>query len=79
MTEADDETEVTRMAKPTVPTILDINAVAARCGVRREWIEKLRGRGDMPDPDVVLGNTPGWLETTIDPWWQSRTHRARGG
>lgn len=43
---------------------------------------RYRGRGDLPAPDVMLGRSPGWHESTIREWQAvrpGRTGRPRKG
>ncbi len=47
------------------PAILDRSAVAARLGIQPNTVTDNVRRGVMPPPDVMLGRTPGWFETTI--------------
>lgn len=48
--------------------LLDISAVARRRGVTTSTIRAYLSRGQMPAPDIRLGQTPGWLPQTIDAW-----------
>jgi predicted DNA-binding transcriptional regulator AlpA len=61
--------------KPKIPQILDIPAVAERIGVSRQWVDQMRTNGELPDPDIVLGQSPGWLVATIDEWDSKRSRR----
>jgi predicted DNA-binding transcriptional regulator AlpA len=43
--------------------------VADGLGVSRDTINSYRTRGYMPEPDVVIGGSPGWMLETIL-WWR---------
>lgn len=45
---------------------LSIAEVAERCGLAEQTIRVYRSRGQMPTPDMHIGNTPGWLPETIE-------------
>lgn len=49
-------------------TILDVPALAKRLNVREETVYIYRARSYLPPEDVMLGNSPGWYESTIDIW-----------
>lgn len=58
---------------------LDLAAVAARLGVTYDTVTAYRSRGDMPEPDIMLGASPGWLPKTIEAWIKNRPGRGVGG
>ena len=64
-------------ANADLPAIFDIEEAADHLGVSRQWLDTLRSRGQMPDPDVTLGQSPGWLLGTLDEWWVTRPKRGR--
>ncbi|MCX4470434.1 hypothetical protein OOK41_08960 [Micromonospora sp. NBC_01655] len=51
---------------------LDSAALAARLGIKPASIHRMRSRGDLPEPDRVIGRSPAWLPATIDRWQASR-------
>lgn len=67
---------------------LDIAAVARLAGVSPSTIRSYRaldGREErahlprlMPEPDITLGQSPGWLPATIDAWLAARPGRGTG-
>lgn len=46
-------------------TILDRTALAARLGVRPNTVTDAVRAGTIRPPDVRLGQTPGWYESTV--------------
>lgn len=56
-----------------LPTILDMGEAADLLGVSKVWLHKLRQADEMPPPDVVLGQSSGWLEETLLEWWDERS------
>lgn len=63
-------------AEQTPEQLLDLHAVARRIKVTYRTIRAYRSRpGCMPAPDFVLGVSPGWRESTIDRWIQTRSGR----
>jgi len=50
------------------PKLLSMREVAERSGLAEQTIRVYRSRGTLPEPDQMIGSTPGWLEATIDPW-----------
>lgn len=65
--------------KPAPTTYLDMPAVAARLDVTESTIRKYRSQGRLPEPDIMLGQSPGWRATTIDAWIKARPGRGVGG
>lgn len=58
---------------------LDSAALADRLGIKVRSIHRMRSRGDLPDPDRVIGRSPAWRPSTIDRWQASRPgHGWRG-
>jgi hypothetical protein len=45
--------------------------VAERIGVKPDTL----GRYALPEPDVMIGDTKGWAERTIDDWHTERPGR----
>ncbi|MET0417263.1 MAG: helix-turn-helix domain-containing protein [Actinoplanes sp.] len=50
---------------------LTTDQLAARLGIQRASIYRMRTRGDLPEPEKV-GRTPLWPVTVIETWEQSR-------
>jgi predicted DNA-binding transcriptional regulator AlpA len=46
--------------------------LADRLGVRRGSIHRYRTRGDLPEPDEVIGRSPVWKVETIECWEAAR-------
>jgi predicted DNA-binding transcriptional regulator AlpA len=53
--------------KPEVQ-LLGYADLAAATGQDVSLIRVWVNRGKLPSPDFRLGQSPGWLEATIDPW-----------
>lgn len=56
---------------------LSIAQVAEATGLSVETVRTLRRRGQMPEPDVVIGEGTtrpqrGWMPATIDRWMATR-------
>lgn len=53
---------------------LDSAGVARLLGVSPATIRAYRSRGQagFPEPDVTVGDTPGWLPSTIERWREQR-------
>lgn len=51
---------------------LDSAAIAARLGIKPTSVHRMRSRGDLPEPDRMVGRTPTWRAATIDAWQASR-------
>jgi predicted DNA-binding transcriptional regulator AlpA len=64
------------MATSRVPHYLSMGEVAERTGLAESSVRTYRSRGGMPEPDVMVGRTPGWLPATIDEW--AKTLPGRG-
>lgn len=63
MTYTDDELKLIRSLD-----LLSIKDFAERAGLAESSIRTYRTRGNIPEPDVTIGTTPGWLASTVDPW-----------
>ena len=71
------------------PEILDLEAIAHRADITVDTARGYQKRatrnraannprpGDLPAPDVTLGQTPGWYAQTIDAWLTSRPRAGR--
>ena len=51
---------------------LDSKQVGERVGLAHQTVRQMRARGQMPDPDAMIGRAVGWLPATIDRWQASR-------
>ncbi len=67
------------LVKPNRTTYLDCmdgyltaEQLAARLGIQRASIYRMRTRGDLPEPDERVGRTPLWAAATIDEWTKDR-------
>lgn len=70
---------------------LDYPGVAARTGIAvsalRKYLSTARTNrengvhslADFPEPDIMIGRSPGWKPTTIDRWLKRRPGRGVGG
>lgn len=59
------------IAKNAVTHYLSMGEVAECTGLAESSVRTYRSRGSMPDPDVTIGRTPGWLPETIAEWAKS--------
>lgn len=60
--------------------MLDLKAVADMIGVSYATVRRYRSQDPtFPDPDIVLGQTPGWLPDTITAWQDARPGKGVGG
>lgn len=72
------------------PKLLGYAEVSARLGVEiravRTYLAKARAHraagdprpGDMPEPDLTVGRSPAWLESTIVAWEKRRPGQGVG-
>ena len=51
---------------------LDSKQVGERAGLAHQTVRQMRARGQMPDPDAMIGRAIGWLPETIDKWIAAR-------
>ena len=51
---------------------LDSKQVGERVGLAHQTIRQMRVRGQMPDPDAMIGRAVGWLPRTVDEWIAAR-------
>lgn len=70
---------------------LDARAIAERIGVTQPTVHAYHTRakrnraagtpraGDLPEPDQWFGNSPVWLEETVERWLGDRPGRGVGG
>lgn len=54
---------------------LGVTEVAQRLGIVKSAVSAYK----LPEPDVMIGRTRGWLPETIDEWNASRPGRGVGG
>lgn len=59
--------------------VIDSRGVAKMLGIAVGSVARYRNRGDLPEPDLMLGRSPGWYRTTIEAWQQTRPGRGSGG
>ncbi|MFC7331400.1 helix-turn-helix transcriptional regulator [Marinactinospora rubrisoli] len=52
--------------------LLTSKDIAGLIGVKLETVHRYRVRGDLPEPDGRMGNSPVWRKETIDAWIASR-------
>lgn len=57
--------------------LMTINKVSAYVGLPKRTISIYHGRGNMPKPDLRLGQTPLWFRDTIDTWEETRPKRTQ--
>lgn len=50
----------------TTPRYLAMADIARRCGLAPSTVRTYRLRGELPEPDAWIGDTPGWTVDTID-------------
>ena len=50
--------------------ILSLDQIALGAKVHLATADRWRGRGRLPEPDLMLGNRPGWELETIEAWAQ---------
>ncbi|MGH3500283.1 MAG: helix-turn-helix transcriptional regulator [Nocardioidaceae bacterium] len=55
--------------------LLDVQGVAAMLGILPSSVHRYRVRGVLPEPDAMLGRSPGWHADTIRAWQQARPGR----
>ena len=51
---------------------LDSKQVGERVGLAHQTVRQMRARGQMPEPDAMIGRAIGWLPETIDKWIAAR-------
>lgn len=54
------------------PDYLDNTRAATYVGVERNTWTRYQVEGRTPPPDLTLGNSPGWLTSTLDAWKTDR-------
>ncbi|MFC0039585.1 helix-turn-helix transcriptional regulator [Actinomadura rayongensis] len=69
--------------RPPGPSASDewwtIPDIAAHIGVKVGTVNGYRSRGQMPEPDKMIGRTPVWRPARIIAWHRSRPHPGRPG
>lgn len=58
---------------------LSTKQLAERAGLKHSTIRTYRTRGIAPQPDAMIGGTPGWTEATADAWIATLPKRALKG
>lgn len=56
------------MATKKTVELFDYNRISAALGVSTPKLRVWHQRGKLPEPDFRLGQSPGWLAETIEPW-----------
>ena len=51
---------------------LSISQIAERTGLARNTVKVYAQIGRLPPHDATIGRTKGWLDETIDTWWDRR-------
>lgn len=51
-----------------VEKLLSRQDVADALGITTRYLDKMSGSGDLPRPDLFLGNRPRWRPVTINRW-----------
>lgn len=65
--------QLAQYAEPTPPTYyLSLEGFARRIGVTTSTIKSYRSRGQLPEPDITLGGSPGWSLDTADAYQRDR-------
>lgn len=71
--------------------LLDYDAIEKKTGIKRTtlrvYLSQARTRreqgvfsaADFPEPDTQFGQSPAWLESTIDRWLEMRPGKGVGG
>lgn len=60
---------------PALQPLLTTAELASFLGCSRRTIEKLKARGDLPAPDVLVGRMPRWRRETIEEWIDAQSSR----
>ena len=60
-----------------MPKYLSTADVAELCGLETSAIRTYLTRGTMADPDIRVGQVPGWLPETIEAWRANRPGRGK--
>jgi prophage regulatory protein len=65
--------------KMTGQRIIRMQDLPAKVGFQRSTIYELIAKGKFPEPFKLVpgGRAPGWLETTVDDWIESREQLSR--
>ncbi len=67
-----DEVTAEVPAYPTRHLYLDAAQLAARLGITASSLASYRTRGRVPDPDITLGGSHGWLLSTVEAYVATR-------
>jgi excisionase family DNA binding protein len=66
-------------ALPAIVRYLSLDDIAEQLGLDATTIRTDRSRGGVPEPDAMIGSTPGWLPATVDDWVSARPGRGVSG
>lgn len=54
--------------------LLDYKGISERTGISLPGLRSRMGRGSLPEPDYVVGQSPAWLPATIEAWIASEDY-----
>lgn len=57
---------------PEVPDLVAISDMPELFGCSRQWVDQMRYKKILLEPDVMLGRTPGWIRQRALDWWEAR-------
>ncbi len=61
---------------PSIPALVALSDMPAIFGCKRQWVDQMRTKGILPEPDLYLGRTPGWIQERIEDWWQTNPYKS---
>ena len=64
------------MAKKKVVVLYDYQRNSKESGIPTRMLRLWHHRGKLPEEDYRLGQSPGWLESTIRPWIEAQAARS---
>lgn len=79
------------MATPLEQQLLDYDALSEYTNISnvvlRRYLSMARSnresgdfrKADLPEPDITIGRSPAWRQSTIDKWLASRPGKGVGG
>ena len=66
------------MTRSQIRTYLDLHDLARMAGLSYGTVRHYRAAGRLPEPDVMLGLSPGWhAEGAITAWLEERAKMTR--
>ena len=60
-----------------IPDLVALSDLPELFGVSRQWVDTMRWKKILPEPDLVLGRTPGWIKADIVKWWDENPIRRK--